>query len=59
MEAEGVPPDITVVDLPELIARGREPMIERAVQHLLQELQKPQYRAPPKPTGPVRRPPGE
>jgi tricorn protease len=59
VEAEGVHPDIPVIDRPELIARGREPMIERAVQHLLQELEKPQYRRPAKPAGPVRRPPAE
>jgi tricorn protease len=57
VEAEGVSPDIEVLDLPELIARGEEPMIERAVEYLLRELENPQYRRPIKPAGPVRRPP--
>lgn len=57
VEAEGVHPDIPVLDRPEEIAAGREPMIEEAVRYLLEELEKPQYRRPAKPTGPVRRPP--
>ena len=59
VEAEGVSPDIRVWDTPHLIARGEEPMIERAVAHLLEELQKPQYRRPGTPPGPIRRPPPE
>jgi tricorn protease len=57
VEAEGVSPDIEVLDLPEQIAAGREPIIERAVQFLLEELNKPQYQRPDKKPGPVRRPP--
>lgn len=57
VEAEGVSPDIEVLDRPEQIARGEEPMIERAIEFLLNELENPQYRWPVKPTGPVRRPP--
>ncbi len=45
VENVGVPPDIEVIDRPELIAAGRDPSIERAVQELLAELQ----RNPPKP----------
>jgi tricorn protease len=59
VEAEGVSPDIRVWDTPHRIARGEEPMIERAVAHLLEELQKPQYRRPGTPPGPIRRPPPE
>jgi tricorn protease len=55
VEGEGVHPDITVIDRPEQIARGQEPMIERAVQYLLEELDKPQYQRPVKPVGPIRR----
>jgi tricorn protease len=57
VEGEGVHPDIQVIDRPEEIAAGREPMIERAVQYLLGELQKPQYRRPAKPEAPIRRAP--
>jgi len=56
VEGEGVAPDIEVIDRPELIAAGREPMIEKAVEVLLRELEKPQYRKPVKPKGPVRGP---
>jgi tricorn protease len=57
VEAEGVGPDpgFEILDRPEDIAAGREPMIERAVEFLLQELDDPQYRRPPKPRGPIRR----
>ncbi len=57
VEGEGVAPDpgFEVLDRPEEIAAGREPIIERAVQYLLQELEKPQYRKPDKPRGPIRR----
>ncbi len=57
VEGTGVSPDIEVLDRPEEIAAGREPMIERAVQYLLQELQKPRYQRPEAPPGPVRIPP--
>ncbi|MFC1544191.1 PDZ domain-containing protein [Gemmatimonadota bacterium] len=57
VEAEGVSPDIEVLDLPEEIAAGRQPILERAVAYLLEELQKPQYQRPEKPAGPIRRPP--
>ena len=59
VEAEGVSPDIEVWDLPHLIARGEEPMLEQAVAHLLEELKKPQYQKPQKPAGAIRRPPPE
>ncbi|MEJ2206863.1 MAG: S41 family peptidase, partial [Gemmatimonadota bacterium] len=57
VEGEGVAPDpgFEVLDRPEEIAAGREPIIERAVEFLLQELENPQYQRPPKPAGPIRR----
>jgi len=57
VEAEGVSPDpgFEVLDRPEEIAAGREPMIERAVEFLLRELENPQYQRPEKPSGPIRR----
>jgi len=57
VEAEGVAPDpgFEVLDRPEEIAAGRQPIIERAVEHLLQKLEKPQYKRPEKPTGPIRK----
>ena len=38
VENEGVSPDIEVIDRPELIAAGKDPSIEKAVDVLLQEL---------------------
>ncbi|MEP0355737.1 S41 family peptidase [Paraglaciecola sp.] len=38
IENEGVTPDIKVIDRPELIHKGQDPSIERAVKELLQEL---------------------
>jgi tricorn protease len=57
VEAEGVAPDpgFEILDRPEEIAAGREPMIEAAVEFLLRELEKPQYKRPEKPAGPIRR----
>jgi tricorn protease len=58
VEGEGVSPDIEVLDRPEQIAAGREPMIEAAVEYLLRELQNPQYQRPATPVGPQRGHPG-
>ncbi len=38
VENEGVAPDIEVIDRPELIAAGKDPSIERAVEELLKDL---------------------
>lgn len=53
VENEGVAPDIEVVDAPDAVAAGRDPSLERAVDYLLQELQKQppvKVTAPPAPT---------
>ncbi|MFB9069588.1 S41 family peptidase, partial [Pseudofulvimonas gallinarii] len=53
VENEGVTPDIEVIDRPELIAAGRDPSVERAVQELLAELERNPRKpvvAPPAPT---------
>jgi tricorn protease len=57
VEGEGVAPDpgFEVLDRPEEIAAGREPIIERAVAYLLQQLENPQYERPGRPAGPIRR----
>jgi tricorn protease len=39
VENEGVSPDFEVIDRPELLAAGRDPTLEAAVQHLLRELE--------------------
>ena len=53
VENEGVAPDIEVIDRPEAIAAGRDPSLEKAVEVMLEALEKepPQeIQAPPAPT---------
>jgi tricorn protease len=53
VENEGVAPDIEVVDRPELVAAGRDPSLEKAVEVLLEQLRATPPRkisAPPAPT---------
>lgn len=40
IENEGVAPDIEVVDRPDLVAKGHDPTLEKAVEVLLEELEK-------------------
>ena len=55
VEGTGVAPDIEVWDLPEAIAAGRDPSIEKAVEVLLEELEsytgRPESPAPPDMSG--------
>jgi len=60
VEGEGVSPDIEVVDRPDLVAQGHDPSLEKAVEVLLDELQKSPPRpltipAPPAPEAPAPR----
>ncbi len=55
VEYFGVAPDVEVFDDPTLVRQGRDPSIEAAVKHLLDELEaKPTPRRPPAPKGPKR-----
>lgn len=55
VEYVGVAPDIQVFDDPTQIQAGREPVLEFAVKHLLEQLaQQPTRRRPPVPEGPAR-----
>ena len=54
VENEGVAPDIEVVDRPELLAKGRDPSIEKAVEVLLAALAKDPPRKPVAPPPPQR-----
>ncbi len=54
VEAVGVDPDIYVFDDPALIQAGREPMIEKAVEVLMKELDKKPRKKVEKPEGPDR-----
>jgi C-terminal processing protease CtpA/Prc len=54
VEGEGVAPDVEVVDRPDLVAKGQDPSLERAVAWLLSEMQKSPrkpIRVPPPPRG--------
>ncbi len=53
VENEGVAPDIEVIDRPELIAAGRDPSIERAVEELQKDLAAKPPRKPVAPPAPV------
>jgi tricorn protease len=54
VEAVGVAPDIYVFDDPALIQAGKDPMIERAVEYLLEELEKNPPEKITRPEGPDR-----
>jgi len=54
VEGEGISPDIEVWDLPELVAQGRDPSVEKAVAFLLEELKKNPPKKPVKPADPDR-----
>ena len=56
VEDEGVVPDIEVIDRPELLAAGRDPSIERAVQELLAELERNPVKRMSTPPAPTRFP---
>jgi tricorn protease len=54
VEGEGVAPDIEVIDRPELVAAGHDPCVEKAVEVLLEQLQKNPPRKPAMPAEPDR-----
>ncbi len=54
IEGMGVEPDIEIVDRPELIAQGKDPSLEKAVEVLLEELKKNPPRKIKKPEDPDR-----
>ena len=54
VENEGVPPDIEVEQTPAAVAEGRDPQLERAIEIVLQELEKNPVKRPPLPPWPTR-----
>jgi tricorn protease len=54
VEGEGVAPDIEVIDRPELVAAGKDPSIEKAVQVLMEQLKKNPAKKPLQPAEPDR-----
>ncbi|MCZ7555082.1 MAG: S41 family peptidase [Bacteroidia bacterium] len=58
IENEGVSPDIEVIDRPDLVARGIDPSLQKAVEVLLRELQENPVRPVPRPVPPDESRPG-
>jgi tricorn protease len=54
IEGYGVDPDIAVVDDPSLMARGQDPQLERAIEHVLKQLKSHPPKAAAKPKYPLR-----
>jgi tricorn protease len=54
VENVGVPPDIEVEQLPALVAQGRDPQLEKAIEVVLEELRRNPPQPPRKPPFPVR-----
>jgi tricorn protease len=54
IEGMGVEPDIEIMDRPELVAQGKDPSLEKAVEVLLEELKKNPPKKVKKPEDPDR-----
>ena len=54
VEGEGVAPDIEVIDRPELVAAGHDPCVEKAVEVLLEQLERKPVKKPVMPAEPDR-----
>jgi tricorn protease len=54
IEGHGVDPDIVVVDDPAKMVDGGDPQLDRAIDHMLEELEKHPYKAPKRPKYPDR-----
>lgn len=54
VEGEGVAPDIEVIDRPELVAAGKDPCVEKAVEVLMEQLKKNPVKKPAQPSEPDR-----
>jgi tricorn protease len=54
IEGYGVDPDIEVIDDPSIMAKGKDPQLERAIDHVMSELKKSPPVDPRKPKYPLR-----
>jgi tricorn protease len=54
VENEGVPPDVEVEQTPAEVIAGHDPQLEKAIQIVMEELQKNPPRKPERPAYPVR-----
>lgn len=55
IEGHGVDPDMEVIDDPALMWEGGDPQLDAAIRHMLDEIQRIPYVAPPQPPAPDRR----
>jgi tricorn protease len=55
IEGHGVDPDIEVYDDPALLAAGKDPQLDAAIEYMLQQLRERPYVRPPRPASPDRR----
>jgi tricorn protease len=53
IEGYGVDPDVEVLNDPTSMAEGRDPQLDKAIEHILEELEKNPHRRPAKPAYPV------
>jgi len=49
-----VEPDIEVIDDPSLMADGKDPQLDAAIEHMLEEIKRNPYRPPSRPPYPDR-----
>ena len=54
VEGHGVDPDVPVLDDPAVMARGRDPQLDRAIELMLEELESNPYTPPARPASPDR-----
>lgn len=55
IEGHGVDPDIEILDDPTLLAKGQDPQLNAAIQHMLSEIANNPYRPAPRPADPDRK----
>ena len=58
VENHGVAPDIEVDNRPDLVMKGQDPQLERAIQYLMKEIQEHPKKLPPRPPDLPAYPPG-
>jgi tricorn protease len=54
VEGEGISPHIEVIQHPKLVAQGRDPQLERAVEEAMKQLKNNEFKLKPEPEAPIR-----
>ena len=55
VENHGVDPDIPIDNRPDLVAKGQDPQLEKAIEYVMDKLEKEPVKLPPRPPFPVKR----